>query len=319
MEHENKKMISLVIPLLNEEESILKLHQKITEVLKKNNYYFEIIYIDDGSTDNSFKKIENLKNSSQDKIKIIQFRRNFGKAAALSAGFKEVDGDLIITMDADLQDEPEEIPKMINKINEGYDLISGWKQDRKDPKIKLLSSKIFNFTVSSLTGIKLHDFNCGFKIYRKEVIKNIDVYGELHRFMPVLAHQKGFKVGEEKVRHNSREHGVSKYGKSGLKRIKNYILDTINIFLITKYSKKPLHFFGNIGLLFFLIGFVIESYLTYLRLATGSIQNHTPLLMLGILLIIIGTQLISLGLLGEIIIRFNQKRDDVYNIKKKLV
>jgi glycosyltransferase involved in cell wall biosynthesis len=319
MEHENKKMISLVIPLLNEEESILRLHQKITEVLKRNNYYFEIIYVDDGSTDDSFKKIKDLKNHSEDKIKIIQFRRNFGKAAALSAGFKEAEGDLIITMDADLQDEPEEIPKMINKINEGYDLVSGWKQDRKDPKIKLLSSKIFNFTVSSLTGIKLHDFNCGFKIYRQEVIKNINVYGELHRFLPVLAHQKGFKVGEVKVKHNSRQHGISKYGRSGLKRIKNYILDTINIFLITKYSKKPLHFFGNVGLLFIFLGFIIESYLTYLRLTTGSIQNHTPLLMLGILLIIIGTQLISLGLLGEIIIRFNQKRDDVYNIKKKLV
>jgi len=319
MEHENKKMISLVIPLLNEEESILRLHQKITEVLKRNNYYFEIIYVDDGSTDDSFKKIKDLKNHSEDKIKIIQFRRNFGKAADLSAGFKEAEGDLIITMDADLQDEPEEIPKMINKINEGYDLVSGWKQDRKDPKIKLLSSKIFNFTVSSLTGIKLHDFNCGFKIYRQEVIKNINVYGELHRFLPVLAHQKGFKVGEVKVKHNSRQHGISKYGRSGLKRIKNYILDTINIFLITKYSKKPLHFFGNVGLLFIFLGFIIESYLTYLRLTTGSIQNHTPLLMLGILLIIIGTQLISLGLLGEIIIRFNQKRDDVYNIKKKLV
>jgi glycosyltransferase involved in cell wall biosynthesis len=319
MEHKKKKTISLVIPLLNEEESIEKLHQKITDVLKRNNYYFEIIYIDDGSTDNSFKKIRHLRDNSGDKVKIIQFRRNFGKAAALSAGFKEAECDLIITMDADLQDEPEEIPKMINKIDEGYDLVSGWKQDRKDPKIKLLSSKVFNFTISSLTGIKLHDFNCGFKIYRQEVIKNIDVYGELHRFLPVLAHQKGFKVGEEKVKHNSRQHGISKYGRSGLRRIKNYILDTINIFLITKYSKKPLHFFGNIGLIFFFIGFIIESYLSYLRLATGSIQNHTPLLMLGILLIIIGTQLISLGLLGEIIIRFNQKRDDVYNIKKKLI
>jgi glycosyltransferase involved in cell wall biosynthesis len=319
MEKENIQMISLVIPLLNEDESIEKLHQKINGVLKKNNYPFEIIYIDDGSTDNSVKKIEHLRKNSEEKIKIIQFRRNFGKAAALSAGFKEAEGDLIITMDADLQDEPEEIPKMINKINEGYDLVSGWKQDRKDPKIKLFSSKIFNFTISSLTGIKLHDFNCGFKIYRREVIKNIDVYGELHRFLPVLAHQKGFKVGEEKVKHNSREYGISKYGRSGLRRIKNYILDTINIFLITKYSKKPLHFFGNVGLIFFLIGFVIESYLTFLRLTTGSIQNHTPLLMLGILLIIIGTQLISLGLLGEIIIRFNQKRDDVYSIKKKLV
>lgn len=315
---EDLKKISVIIPFLNEEESLEKLNRKLIDVLCRLQYDWEIIYIDDGSTDNSFEKIRSLRGDDK-KIKIIQFRKNFGKSTALSAGFNEAEGDLIITMDADLQDEPSEIPNLIKKISTGYDLVSGWKKNRKDPVIKKISSRIFNSTVSFLTGIKLHDFNCGFKIYRREVVKNIEVYGELHRFLPVLAHEKGFKVGELKVEHNAREFGKSKYGRSGLRRIGNYILDTLNVFLITKYAKKPLHFFGTVGLFMFFAGFITEIYLTYLRFATGSIQNHTPLLLLGILLIIMGTQLVSLGLLGEIIIKFNQKRKDVYNIRKKIL
>ncbi len=309
--------ISVVIPVYNEAESLETLNLKIISIISSLTNNYEIIYIDDGSNDNSFEVLKKIKEDNS--IKIIQFRRNFGKSAALSAGFKEASGDLIITMDADLQDDPSEIPNFIKKINKGCDLVSGWKKNRKDPLIKIISSKIFNFVVAKLTGIKIHDFNCGFKVYRKEVIKNIDVYGELHRFLPVLAHQKGFKISELIINHNKRQFGKSKYGKFGLRRLKNFFLDTINVFLLTKYAKKPSHFFGSLGFLSFTIGFLIGLYITYLRFTTGSIQSRFPLLMLGILLMVIGIQLISLGLLGEIIIRSSQKKDDTYNIKRKIL
>ena len=307
-----KKDLSIIIPLFNEEESLEELNSKIINTVNSLGLSYELIYIDDGSVDNSLKVLKRIKESNNN-INIIQFRKNFGKSAALSTGFKYTSGDLIITMDADLQDEPKEIPRFIEKIKNGYDLVSGWKKNRTDPIIKKISSKIFNNTVSLLTNIKLHDFNCGFKIYRKNVIKNIDVYGELHRFIPVLANQQGFKIGELKIKHNKRKYGSSKYGKSGIRRIKNYLLDIINVLLITKYTQKPLHFFGTIGLLLFIIGFIIGLYLTYLKLLTGSIQNHYPLLMLVILLIITGIQLISLGLMSEIIIK---DKSNKYSIKK---
>lgn len=307
-----KKTLTIIIPLFNEEQSLKELNNKIITVINSIDLNYEIIYIDDGSTDNSFKELKEIKGTNHN-INIIQFRKNFGKSAALSAGFKYAKGDLIITMDADLQDKPEEIPSFIKKINEGYDLISGWKKNRKDPIIKKISSKVFNQTVALLTNVKLHDFNCGFKIYRKKVIKNIDVYGEFHRFIPVLADQQGFKIGELKIKHNKRKHGKSKYGKSGIRRIKNYFLDIVNVLLITKYTQKPLHFFGTVGLFLFIIGFVVGLFLTYLKISTGSIQNHYPLLMLVILLIITGVQLISLGLISEIIIK--KRKNDRYNIK----
>lgn len=310
--------LSVLIPLYNEEKSLQPLSEQIGQVLNKLNYQYEIIYIDDGSTDGSFTELKKIKHLLGDKVKIIQFRKNFGKSAALAAGFKYAEGDLITTMDADLQDDPQEIPNFISKINEGYDLVSGWKQKRKDPLIKILSSKIFNFTVSLLTGIKLHDFNCGFKIYRSEVIKNINVYGELHRFLPVLAQQKGFKIGELRINHQKRQFGKSKYGKFGLRRTSNYLLDTVNVLLLSKYLNKPLHFFGNLGLLTFFIGFVIGLYITALKIWTGSIQGHYPLLMLGILLIMAGMQLVTLGLLAELIIKKNREEKDLYNIKEIL-
>jgi glycosyltransferase involved in cell wall biosynthesis len=313
-ENFNKKL-SIVIPVFNEMESLEELNSRITKALSGLSFDYEIVYINDGSTDNSFKILKKIKEQNP-KIKIIQFRRNFGKSAALDVAFKEASGDLIITMDGDLQDEPTEIINFIKKIEEGYDMISGWKQNRKDPLIKLISSKIFNLTVSKLTGIKLHDFNCGFKIYRKEVIKNIKVYGELHRFLPVLAHEKGFKIGELKIKHNARKFGKSKYGKLGLRRIKNYLLDPINIILLTKYAKKPAHFFGNIGLLSFGLGSVFFLYLTILWLLGHRPIGNRPLLFLGILLIIIGIQLISMGFLGEIITRQNSKKEKIYYVKK---
>lgn len=311
------KKISVIIPLYNEAESLEELNSKILKVLLTLPLNHEIIYINDGSTDQSFEVLKKLYQQNE-KIKVIQFKKNFGKSAALACGFDEADGDLIITLDADLQDDPEEIPNLISKINEGYDLVSGWKKGRNDNFIKLISSKFFNLTVSALSGIKLHDFNCGFKIYRNEVIKNIEVYGELHRFLPVLAHQKGFKIGELAVAHSPRKFGKSKYGKFGLRRLNNYFLDIMNVILITKYAKKPVHFFGSFGILASFVGFIFCLYLTILWLLGQRPISNRPLLFLGILLIIVGVQLISLGFLGEMIIRSTHKKEDQYYISQKL-
>jgi glycosyltransferase involved in cell wall biosynthesis len=305
--------LSIVIPLYNEEESIEKLNKKLKEVLIKLGINYEILYIDDGSRDASVKILRDL-SSQDDHLRIIELKRNFGKSIALAVGFDQVLGDLVVTMDADLQDDPEEIPKLIEKINSGYDLVSGWKYKRKDPFVKILSSKIFNFTVSLLSGLKIHDFNCGFKIYRQEVVKSIEVYGELHRFLPFLAYQQGFKVGEIKVKHNARQFGESKYGRSGLKRLSNYILDPINVVFLTKYQRKPAHFFGNVGLISFGIGLLISIYLTVIWFTGQGIGNR-PLLFLGVLLMIIGIQLISMGFLGELIVRENLSKDKNQYIK----
>ena len=313
-EHDSRK-ISVVIPLLNEKNSLQELNGKLVGVLAGLPLEYEIVYIDDGSSDGSLDVLKKLKGENQ-KIKVISLRRNFGKSTALSIGFQECQGDLVVTMDADLQDDPSEIPNLIAKVGEGYDLVSGWKKDRKDPLVKLISSKIFNITVSSMTGIKLHDFNCGFKIYRQAVVKNIDVYGELHRFLPVLAHQQGFKVTELLVNHHARKFDESKYGKFGLSRFTNYLLDPINVILLTKYSRKPAHFFGNLGLLFFMVGAGLCLYLTIVWFQGQAIGNR-PLLFLGILFIIIGIQLISMGFLGEIIVRQSGSKETKHYIKSK--
>ncbi|MGD9201028.1 MAG: glycosyltransferase family 2 protein [Chitinispirillia bacterium] len=294
------KRISMVIPVYNEEGSLPSLSEKIIEVLSTLKAPYEILFIDDGSTDNSLSIIKNLRKDNP-QIKLIEMRRNFGKSDALASGFNCVTGDIIITMDADLQDEPEEIPRFITKLEEGYDLVSGWKKNRKDPITKIISSRVFNSVVSLLSGVKIHDFNCGFKAYRREVVENLDVYGELHRFLPALAHQKGFRVDEIEVKHHRREFGESKYGKYGFRRFANFLLDPINVLLLTKYSKKPIHFFGVAGLFSFFIGFIFGSYLTILKIATGTFQGHYPLLIFVALLIIVGVQLVSLGLIGEMI------------------
>ncbi|MBT4209651.1 MAG: glycosyltransferase family 2 protein [Candidatus Komeilibacteria bacterium] len=306
--------LSVVIPLYNEEESLRPLNKILKNVLGKLNVKYEILYIDDGSRDESVKILKEI--SSNDKhVKVIELKRNFGKSIALAVGFDKLVGDLVITMDADLQDDPEEIPKLIEQIEKNYDLVSGWKYKRKDPLVKILSSKIFNFTVSLLSGLKIHDFNCGFKIYRKEVVKSIELYGELHRFLPFLAYQQGFKVGEIKVKHNVRQFGESKYGRSGLKRLSNYILDPINVVFLTKYQRKPAHFFGNIGLISFAIGLLISIYLTVIWFMGQGIGNR-PLLFLGVLLMIIGIQLVSMGFLGELIVRENISKSKDKYVKK---
>lgn len=316
MENLRNKRISIIIPVFNEEESLLALIEEINKVVQKIDTSFDFLFVNDGSTDSSLKILKKIKKQDE-RVKIISFKRNFGKATALSAGFREASGDLIITMDADLQDPPEEIPKLIDAIKNDLDLVSGWKKNRRDPFIKIISSKIFNTTTSKLFNLKLNDLNSGYKIYKKEVVKNIKVYGELHRFLPILAHEKGFSVGEIELKHAPRKFGKSKYGRWGLKRLKNYLLDPINVILLTRYSKKPIHFFGNLGLLFLTTGFFICLYLTFIWLSTENPIGNRPLLFLGVLLLIMGMQLLSFGLIGEMIIKNSNKNDyKIYRIIK---
>ena len=287
---------SIVIPLLDEEKSLRELTQRIAAQFESNKKEFEIIFIDDGSTDGSFKTLLSIK-KQYPMIRIIQFRKNFGKSVALSEGFKRAEGKFVITMDADLQDDPAEIPNLIAKLEEGYDLVSGWKKKRHDPLGKTVPSKLFNFTTRKLTGIKIHDFNCGLKAYCNEVIKAIPVYGELHRYLPVLAHWQGFSVGEIVVQHHARKFGVSKFG---IRRFFSGFFDLMTVLFITRYRQKPLHLFGFFGLFVSMIGFAILAYLTVLWFMGHGI-GHRPLLSLGVLLVIVGTQSFSLGLIGEMI------------------
>lgn len=308
-------LVSLILPVCNEEKTLEELHQRIKKVLKDIDFDYEMIFIDDGSTDNSLEILKEIQKNNSG-IQIIQFRKNLGKSAALSVGFEKAMGDYIFTLDTDLQDNPEEIPNFIEKIKEGYDLVSGWKKDRHDPLIKVISSKFFNKTVAQITGLKIHDFNCGFKCYRNEVAKIINIRGEFHRLIPVIVHQLGFKVSEIPIKHSPRKHGKSKYGSFGLRRITNYLLDPISIVLLTKYAQKPVHFFGNIGLFSLLTGSIINIYLLILWIIGQRPIGNRPLLFLGILLIIIGVQLVSMGLLGEIIIQNKSDKDLKKYIKK---
>lgn len=288
--------VSVVVPLYNEEESLGELTKQVSAQLTNLRKEFEIIFIDDGSEDRSLEILKELK-QQYSQIKIICFRRNFGKSAALSEGFKMASGTAVITMDADLQDDPNEIPNMLKRLDEGYDLVSGWKKKRHDPITKTVPSKFFNTVTRWLTGIKIHDFNCGFKTYRYEVIKAIPVYGEMHRYLPVLAHWQGFKVGELVVKHHARRFGKSKFG---LRRFLDGFFDLLTVLFITRYRQKPLHLFGFLGLLFSITGFAVLLYLTILWFQGYGI-GHRPLLFLGVLLVIVGTQSFSLGLIGEMI------------------
>lgn len=288
--------LSIVIPSFNEEESLPELLAWTTQSINKLNLNYEIIIIDDGSRDNTPAVLRNLKKEYAS-LKAIIFRKNYGKSAALSEGFNLAKGKIIITMDADLQDDPNEIPEMIKKLNDGYDLVSGWKKKRHDSISKKLPSKLFNFVTSKLAGIKLHDFNCGLKAYKREVIETIQVYGEMHRFLPVLAHWQGFKVGEIPVKHHPRVYGNTKFG---IRRFFNGFLDLITVLFLTRYRTSPLHIFGMLGLFVFLIGFIIEAYFTIFWFTGGNIGTR-PLFFLGILLIIVGVQFIVFGLLGEML------------------
>lgn len=306
-----QRKISIVIPAFNEEDSLRPLYIELKKVFNgMKDYEFEVIIVDDGSTDDSLKVLNEIRREDS-RFKIISFQKNYGKSAALSVGFKYATGDLIVTMDADLQDDPNEIPNLVKKIDEGYDLVSGWKKVRFDPFIKKYSSRLFNFVTSLLSGIKIHDFNCGLKIYRQEVTQSIKVYGEMHRYLPVLAHWNGFRVGEIVVKHHPRRYGKTKFGAS---RFLKGFLDLITILFTTRYLRRPLHFFGTIGFLLFLAGFAIDLYLAYEWAFHGKYLTNRPMLWLGILLILLGVQIIAIGLIGEMIAHHAQKVED-YHIK----
>jgi glycosyltransferase involved in cell wall biosynthesis len=305
--------VSIVIPCYNEEGSVKTLADKLVEVLARTGKPFEILFVDDGSNDGTLAALESL-NESDTRIKFLSFRRNFGKAAGLSAGFAEARGDVVFTMDADLQDDPEEIPAFLAKLDEGFDLVSGWKKKRNDPVGKTLPSKLFNKVTAKLTGVPLHDFNCGFKVYRKEVLSEIDLYGEMHRYIPVLAHNKGFSVAELPVKHHPRTTGKSKYG---LERYLRGATDLLTILFLTRYTKSPAHFFGGSGLLTSGAGFFICLYLSALWFMGARPIGNRPLLFLGILLIITGVQLFSIGLIGEMLTKAGAKDQPEYSIKTR--
>ncbi|MBO4475335.1 MAG: glycosyltransferase family 2 protein [Bacteroidales bacterium] len=314
--------ISFVIPLLNESESLPELHQRITAVTASEGLSYEILFIDDGSTDDSWDCIGKL-SASDPNVHGIRFRRNYGKSAALYCGFAKAQGDIVVTMDADLQDAPEEIPEMRRMILEdGYDLVSGWKKNRKDNALtKNLPSKLYNATARRITGIRLHDMNCGLKAYRKDVVKSIEVYGEMHRYIPYLAKNAGFsKIGEKPVHHEKRKYGKSKFG---LDRFVNGFLDLQSLWFLSTFGKKPMHFFGTSGLLMFLVGFVMTVWIIVAKLVHQSqglryrAVTDQPLFYLAILAVILGVVLFLAGLLGEMISRSSTERNN-YNIKDEL-
>jgi glycosyltransferase involved in cell wall biosynthesis len=301
--------ISVVIPLLNEEESLQELYDWIARVMQSNQFLYEVIFIDDGSTDSSWQLIEQMSQRDQH-VKGIKFQKNYGKSQALNAGFNEANGKVVITMDADLQDSPDEIPELYDLIaKDGFDLISGWKKKRFDSKIKKnLPSKLFNAAARKTSGLKLHDFNCGLKAYKKEVIKNVDVYGEMHRYIPVLAKNEGFhKIDEKVVQHQPRKYGVTKFG---VDRFINGFLDLISIWFLSRFGKRPMHLFGLLGSLMFLVGFLFALYLGIDKLflnPTGRLITQRPQFYISLVAMILGTQLFLAGFLGELILR--SKRD----------
>ena len=298
--------ISVVIPVFNELESLPDLVEELK--INLNNFKeWEVVFVDDGSSDKSNNWLFKLSNEN-DNFKLIQFFRNYGKSAALSEGFKNAKGDYIITMDADLQDDPAEIPNLINKLEEGWDLVSGWKKNRLDPLNKTLPSKLFNFVTRIVTGIKIHDFNCGLKGYRQSVIKSINIYGGRHRYIPALAGQRKFRVTEIIVNHRERKFGKTKYGGS---RIFHGFFDLITILFLNKYTQQPLHLFGFIGLGFLIFGLLAETLVLYYKYILGHFfKDHIALLMFGIMFIVIGIQFFSIGLLGELMTRYTQGQEN---------
>ncbi|MEK6650242.1 MAG: glycosyltransferase family 2 protein [Bacteroidota bacterium] len=305
--------VSVVIPLLNEEESLRELHTRLKAVFAQMRSTYEIIFIDDGSTDGSFSILRELHKADRN-IKVIRFRRNFGKSAALSVGFREAQGDFIITMDADLQDDPDEIPGLIEAMGDSFDLVSGWKKKRYDPITKTIPSKFFNFVTGQMTGIPIHDFNCGLKAYRRDVAKSVHVYGELHRYIPALAHWAGFRVTEKVVQHHARKHGATKFG---LNRFIYGFLDLLTVLFTTRYIRRPLHLFGIWGMVSLAFGTLIDGWLSVEWFMGRTSLSNRPLFLLGFLLIIVGVQFISIGLLGEMMSR-QEKDEETYSIQEIL-
>lgn len=304
-------MISFVVPLLNEEESLEALHAAVTQAVESLPHEYEIIFVDDGSTDGSPSVLADLYQRNPQHVRVIQFRRNFGKTAALTAGFARARGDVVVTMDADLQDDPNELPKLLAKLDEGYDLVGAWRAERNDPISKRWPSRFANATVSALTDLELHDVNCGFKAYRCEVVRNLKLYGELHRFIPVLAHWQGYRVTEVPVTHHSRRFGRSKYGARRLAR--GYV-DFLSVLFMTTYLKRPMHLFGLTGTAFAAVGTLIMLYLAGLWIFEGGI-GWRPLLFFGITALVVGIQLISVGLLGEMLRNVTFCAEEEYSIR----
>lgn len=305
--------ISVIVPLYNEEESLPELFDKIEQTIGRMQMSFEAIFVDDGSTDGSFQVLERLHRKHRE-LKVIRFRRNFGKSAALSVGFREARGEFVVTMDADLQDDPAEIPRLIEPLHDAFDLVSGWKRKRHDPLSKTIPSRFFNFVTAKMTGIPIHDFNCGLKAYRREVVKEINVYGELHRYIPALAHWAGYRVGEAAVQHHPRKYGRTKFGVS---RFFKGFLDLLTVLFTTRYIRRPLHLFGVWGIISFLVGAAIDTYLSVEWMFGRTSLSNRPLFLVGFLFIIIGIQFVSIGLLGEMITR--QERDEqTYSIRNML-
>ncbi|MBZ0114660.1 MAG: glycosyltransferase family 2 protein [Thermoanaerobaculia bacterium] len=304
--------VSVLVPVLDEEGTVGELATRVATVLTDLGLSFEIIFIDDGSKDGTVAAIREA-HQRDGRVHLVALRRNFGKASALSAGFDAARGDLVVTMDGDLQDHPEEIPRLLAALEAGdFDLVSGWKKNRRDPASKRYPSKLYNWVTRRLAKLDLHDFNCGFKVYRREVLEQVAIYGELHRYIPVLANEQGFRVGEIDVEHHPRTSGVSKYGWD---RFYKGLLDLITVLFITRYGKRPLHLFGVVGLTLLGAGFVINGYLAVLWLRGAWLSNR-PLLLLGILLMVMGIQILTTGLLGEMITFKNFKRSESYSIRE---
>lgn len=307
--------ISIVIPLYNEEASLPELSDWISQVMKSNGFSYEVIFVDDGSRDDSWLRIKELATDNP-QVHGIRFRRNYGKAAALNEGFRHCRGEVVITMDADLQDSPGEIPALYRMIrDDGYDMVSGWKKKRQDPLSKTIPTRLFNRTTRILSGIRLHDFNCGLKAYRRRVVQSIEVYGEMHRYIPVLVKRAGFdRIGEKVVEHQARKYGRTKYGPD---RFFKGFLDLLSIIFITRFGRRPMHLFGLLGTLLFIVGFVIAAYLAYGRFfMMGYRMTERPLFYFGLLAMILGTQLFIAGFLGELISRNAPDRDN-YQIQEK--
>ena len=322
--------VTVLVPVLDEESSVVELVARVTAVLESTGRSFELVFVDDGSRDGTVERIREL-HQEDARVKLVRFRRNFGKAAAITAGVEHSSGRIVVTIDGDLQDVPEEIPRFLDKLEQDdLDLVSGWKQDRQDPASKRYPSKLFNWATRRLAQVDLHDFNCGFKAYRREVLEQVAVYGELHRFIPVLASRRGFRIGEIPVAHEKRRHGHSKYGWD---RLYKGLLDLLTVLFITRYTRRPLHLFGVIGLIFMSIGFAINLYLaglwfiaqsnfvslqTWFGVGQGFSLSDRPLLLFGILLTLLGFQTLTTGLLGEMITFKNFRRGDSYSIRERL-
>jgi glycosyltransferase involved in cell wall biosynthesis len=307
-------MISVVVPLFNEEKTLDALYRELADALDKVGEPWEVVFVDDGSTDGSLAALTQLHDEASNAV-VVHLRRNFGKAAALQAGFLEARGEVVVTIDADLQDDPAEIPQLLAKLDEGFDLVSGWKTRRNDPWTRRLLSRVFNWATAVVSGVRLHDVNCGLKAYRTEVLEGMSIYGELHRFIPVLASYRGFRVAEVAVNHRPRAHGRSRYG---LNRYLRGFFDLLSVTFMGRYRHRPLHLFGGVGLLMGFVGFLVLVYLTILKIGGAGI-GHRPLLTLGVLLLVVGVQFVSLGLLSELITSQHEERIDERDRASQLV